>query len=72
MFGESSEEYRRHTRPHIEQVGNLTCISLVTHRSDRGGNYTACYGRDGSMSERAISASLGAETLWDRYGAWVW
>ena len=72
-FGMSSEEYRQHTRPHIEDVEGQTCIRLETHRSDGGGSYTACYDHQGSISsERASGTSFGAETLWDRFGHWVW
>lgn len=72
-FGMSPEAYRRHTRPRIERIGRQTCISLVTHRSDGGGSYIACYDRHGSMvSERALGVSFGAEAPWDRFGQWVW
>jgi len=72
-FGMRADEYRRHTRPHVEHIGGKTCISLVTHRSDAGGSYIACYDQQHLViSERALGISFGAETLWDRFGQWVW
>ena len=72
-FGTGPEEYRRQTRPRIKQVGNHTCISLVTYRSDGEGSFIACFDPRGSMvTERARGPVFRGMELWDYVGPWVW
>ncbi|HEY0012185.1 MAG TPA: hypothetical protein VGB79_04955 [Allosphingosinicella sp.] len=73
-FGMSREEYRRVTRPYVEQDRRRTCVALDTHRSDGGGSYSGCYdSRTGApLSDLAIGISFGPEGLWNRFGQWVW
>ena len=71
--GTSREEYRRITRPRVDQHQHQICVTLSTHLSGEGG-YCGCYdGQTGaSISERAMGYSFRGERLWDRFGPWLW
>jgi hypothetical protein len=73
-FGTSREEYRRLTRPRVDQDRRLTCVTLATHRDDGGGSYSGCYDSrtNALISERASGIPFGVEGLWNRYGHRVW
>lgn len=73
-FGASREEYRRITRPQVNQDQHQTCVTLATHLSDGDGSYRSCYNSQTGafISERATGYSFRAERLWDRLGSWLW
>ena len=72
-FELAPEEYRRQTRPRIEQVASQTCVSLVTYRRYGEGSFIACYDSDGSMvTERMLGPVFRGVELWDYVGPWVW
>jgi len=74
VFHTTKDEYRRETRPHVQDRGHETCVTLATRWSHAGGSYIACFDtRDGSLlSERALGMPFAATRLRDRVAEWVW
>ena len=73
-FKTTEEEYRRETRPRVEERGRQTCVILATRWSHGGGSYIACYdSRNRSLiSERQVGWPFGVTSLTDRIAQWVW
>ena len=74
VFGVTREDYRRETRPRVQERGRETCVTLATRWSHAGGSYIACYDtRDGSIvSETVLGWPLAGTRLRDRLAEWVW
>jgi putative hemolysin len=57
-FHHSVEDQRRITFPMLMELGDRTCVELRSTASDGGGNYLACYSRNGQVLEEQATVGF--------------
>ena len=58
MFSHSIEDQRRITFPLVMELSDRTCVELRSTAWDGGGNYLACYSRNGELVEERGSSGF--------------
>jgi hypothetical protein len=57
-FQHSPDDERRITFPIVMELSDRTCVELRSMRADGGGNYLACYSRNGQVLEERATGGF--------------
>jgi hypothetical protein len=77
-FETSPQDYKRLTRPSVEELKSTICVTLADYRRDGSGSFQGCYDRrNGTLaSQRAVVCAFGGRglvgRLWEAVAPWVW